>query len=117
TVEDPQNHFIKFCVIKTDYLRKIMTRFASHFGEILTEIKVLPRFGSDELRKLLKIENLDVMLQSDFKYYVINMIISTESCHIVEEFREDRDLHKLTELYCFLLSYGLNICDTDLEFV
>ncbi|KAJ3647030.1 hypothetical protein Zmor_024579 [Zophobas morio] len=68
--------------------------------------------------KAICLENLNVMLKSELRPTVITFINSVNSSEIFQDLIGlGCDEKTITELYCYLLSYGLNLGELDLQII
>ncbi|XP_063903949.1 uncharacterized protein LOC135123332 isoform X3 [Zophobas morio] len=111
-------YFRLLCSISIDCLQLIIQKFGHYMNKVFSR-KIFPvAYYRDGKGKVICLENLDVMLESELRPSVINFINNVNSSEVFEDliglgYTETG----LTQLYCYLLSYGLNIGELDLQII
>ncbi|XP_063903953.1 uncharacterized protein LOC135123333 isoform X2 [Zophobas morio] len=111
-------YFRFLCSISIDCLHLVIQKFGHYMNKVFSRKIFSESYYEGGEGKVICLKNLNVILESELRPSVITFINNVNSTEIFEDLIElGYDENAVTPLYCYLLSYGLNVQELDLHYV
>ncbi|KAJ3647034.1 hypothetical protein Zmor_024583 [Zophobas morio] len=113
------NFYFRFlCSISIDCLHLIIQKFGHYMNKVFLTKIFSVTYSCDSKGKVICLENLNVMLESVLRPSVMVFINNINTIWVFEDLRElGYKETAITQIYCYLLSYGVNIGELDLQII
>ncbi|KAJ3647021.1 hypothetical protein Zmor_024572 [Zophobas morio] len=111
-------YFRIMCSMNIDCLRLVIQKFGHSINELFSRSVLSDTDYTGGDGKPIYLRNLNLMLQSELKPTAITFINNVNRSELFQDLIElGYKETAITQLYCYLLSYGLNIGELDLQII